>query len=204
MRSSLGISRPLSMAAFSLSPTSNGIMPSCWRRPASSGLIISPGLATTVSFFTYTLPFLISYGIFSFPNTLSMGPGEMPVSPSGITISLSATWPGFAGIGTFSDSIILASLNGFILVKRSIVLPVRNGSILSLSRPAFSAALSISLFFVTLNTTFFLNFFLMSCTCFVGIAVRSAMPTTGYFLKSSENSLTTLIFHSGILLSFLA
>ncbi|MMZ65546.1 hypothetical protein D1872_279560 [compost metagenome] len=59
------------------------------------------------------------------PNVLSIGPGWRPVSPSGMTISLSLTCPGFAAMGTFSLSIILASLNGFMSVKRSIVLPWR-------------------------------------------------------------------------------
>ena len=131
------------------------------------------------------------------PNTLSMGPGCMPVSPSGMTISFSATSPGLAATGIFSDSIILAILKGFMLVNISRTVPFRTFSRASESRPAASAAFSMSLFFATLNSAIPLNFFLSCCSCLVGMPVRSAIPTTGYFLNFSASSATILFFHSG-------
>src|ERR671925_518838 len=106
-------------------PASIGLILSLLINEASFGEIIVPEWAITVSLLIHILPWSILVGTFASLNSESTGPGEMPVLPAGIMISLVATSPPFAGKKTLFLSKIKFSLNGLTLVNKSAHWPSR-------------------------------------------------------------------------------
>ena len=90
------------------------------KRGANFSLIISPFLTGVVSFEIQIVPWSIFVGIFASLNSVSIGPGAIPVFLAGTTISILAISPPLAASMILFFARSTFSLNGDMLVNINI------------------------------------------------------------------------------------
>src|SRR3990167_2987692 len=101
-----------------------GLISRRFKVSATFGEIISPSLATVVSWITSSFPAFTLVLIPTAANSEIIGPGAKLVGPAFTTMSRGAVWPAFAGASDLFLSISSLRAKGLSLVKSKAGIPL--------------------------------------------------------------------------------